>query len=299
MPHDNHCLDGVNKDLQGGRDLAYYLRLTEGWTDPMGPPAVTQTTLSDGRIINIVRDDLHGCGTKGRIGDLLVSRTVQNTIVYVQPRCGFAGISLARLAAKYKKRLVLFCPASKEVSIHQRKCYEMGADLRFVRIAAMPNLGKIAGEWAAKNNALFVPLGLRHELVTAAAVRVAHDMAVRWGFQPTRVWHAISTGVLSRGLQIGWPNSTFISVAVARNLKHGELGRSAIYSHPRPFTEDAKTMPPFDSASNYDAKVWEYILANGQTGDLMWNVAGNIKCCTNNDLNSHREWGDMSDTFKL
>lgn len=299
MPHNQHTTSSENQDLRDGKNLEFYLKLTEGWTDPLGPLEISPYNVN-GKTISVVRDDLSGVGTKARFGDLLVSKTQEDTLVYVQPRCGYAGISLCYLAKKYQKRLVLFCPAAKEPSDHQRYCQEQGAELRFVRIAAMPVLGGIAREWAARNKACFIPLGLRHELVTAAGVRVAFDLAWQLGYQPSELWVAFSTGVLCRSLQIAWPDTRFRSVAVARNIKDGELGRSLVVSHPFPFLKDEKKdeLPPYPSVGNYDAKVWRYVKEFACDGAFVWNVASGITCVTNqqsNPINSERVWGDCSD----
>ena len=90
----------------------------------------------------------------------------------------------------------------------------------------MPNLNKIAKDWADQNpNAFFVPLGLKHKLVTAGMVKVASARLknLKWFIVAT------STGVLTRSLQIAWPNAEFVSVAVSRNMKAGELGRAEGY----------------------------------------------------------------------
>ncbi len=171
--HDKHTLDGENKDLTDEYpNKQAYLDLAADWKDPLGLPKVV---VHDG--VHVVRDDEHLMGTKGRWGDLLVSRTKSNLLVYVGPRVGFAGISLARLCQKYQKKLVLFCPSSKASSDHQRLAMELGADLRFVRIAAMPVLNKYAKEWAEKHGGQFLPLGLKHPLITAAGVNSAARLA--------------------------------------------------------------------------------------------------------------------------
>ena len=103
----------------------------------------------------------------------------------------------------------------------------------------MPNLNKMAKEYAEETGGFFVPLGLYHPLVVAGVVRVAENLTQKYG-EPEEVWCAISTGVLSRGLQIGWPNAKFYCVAVARNLKYGELGRSDVVSYPIPFLRKEK-----------------------------------------------------------
>ena len=146
------------------------------------------------------------------------------------------------------------------------------------------------------------PLGLKHELVTAAAVKVAHTIAETHGY-PDEVWSAISTGVLQRSLQIAWPDAKFHGVAVARNIKKGERGIAEVWSHPKAFTQDVdpKYNPPFPSAMNYDAKAWEFMKKNGTPGAWFWNVGGDPKpkdINTKSLTKSERAWGEILETDK-
>lgn len=266
MAHNVHIIDGKNKDIglmspQAAKD--YYLSLCDGWTPYNPDPVVVE---HEG--VRVVRDDLI-VGTKTRAGDLLASKLEQDTIVYCQPRTGLAGVSLMDVAKHHNKKVVLFMPASKKISHHQACCIEQGCIPIFERIAAMPNLNLMAKEWAMKNKHAFVPLGLKHELATAGIVHAASMIP-----EPEEVWVAISTGVLSRALQIAWPNAKFNCVAVARNLKEGELGRASVISEPMEFQtpEKKENFPPFPTVPTYDAKVWKYIPKNTGRNVLMWNV---------------------------
>ncbi len=267
MPHDTHVLDGFNKDIglmSPEEAKEHYLSLCEGWTPYNPNPVVVE---HDG--VFVVRDDLT-VGTKTRAGDLLMSKVKANTLVYCQPRVGLAGVSLCDVAQRHpEKNIVLFMPSSKKISIHQACCIERGATAIFKRIAAMPNLNLYAKQWAAENGAYFIPLGLKHELATAAIVHAASTIE-----EPEEVYVAISTGVLSRALQIAWPNAKFTCVAVARNLKEGELGRANVISEPLEFPQSEKleNLPPFPSVASYDAKIWKYIPKNTGRRILMWNV---------------------------
>jgi hypothetical protein len=160
-------------------------------------------------------------------------------------------------------------PASKKISLHQACCIERGAIPMFKRIAAMPNLNKAAADWAKENGAFFVPLGLRHELVTAGIVKVASKIPA-----PEEVYVAISTGVLSRALQIAWPKAKFNCVAVARNLKAGELGRAQVISEPLDFqdAEKPENLPPFPTVNTYDGKVYKYVPKYSGRDIIFWNV---------------------------
>jgi hypothetical protein len=285
MSHNKHVIDGINKDVGiFGYEAAkeYYLSLAEGWTPYNPDPVVIE---HEG--VRVVRDDLI-VGTKTRAGDLLASKLNHDTIVYSQPRVGLAGVSLLDVAKHHNKKVVLFMPASKRISLHQACCIERGATPIFERIAAMPILNMKAKEWADKNNAFFVPLGLKHELATAGIVHAASKIP-----EPEEVYVAISTGVLSRALQIAWPNAKFTCVAVARNLKQGELGRAQVISEPLEFAQEETELPPFPAIKTYDAKVWKYIPKNTGRNVLMWNV-GPEPQLTNLDIydtvDSYKDW---------
>jgi hypothetical protein len=257
-------LDALNK----------YLWITKDWDDPYPEPVIKEI---DG--FRIIDESVIGDGSKARFGDLLFQKIKQKKVVYCQPRYGWAGISLCHLAERYKKELILFMPACKEASDHQLVTIEKGAKPIFKRIASMPNLNRAAKDWASKNNAFFIPLGLKHELVTAAIVRVAYDLFRNYGYTPHEMWTVISTGVLSRGLQIALPQTKFYAVAVARNIQQGELGRAKFLSYEKPFAYTLKEspVPGINSALNYDAKGLEFFDEMASPGAYFWNVAGEIR----------------------
>ena len=293
MSHNNHVIDNVNNDLLNGKSLNYYLDLIGDYVSPYPDPVVTT---HDG--VRVVRDDL-SVGTKIRGGDLLAARVENERLVYVQPRTGLAGVSLLDVCKRRDKKLTLFMPSSKRISHHQACCIERGADCRFFRIAAMPVLNSYAKKWADEHGHYFVPLGLKHELVTAGLIAAALKIP-----EPEEVWTVVSTGVLTRALQIAWPNATFHAVAVARNMKSGELGRADVISAPEPFTKAIRfdDQPPFPSVLTYDAKAWRYIPKNTGRDILFWNVG---QSPTLNDesiyarTSSFREWGDLTDYGRL
>jgi hypothetical protein len=282
----------VNKDVgplytaEDARDE--FLYLAYDWEDPNPVPRIT---VHDG--IRVVRDD-DLVGSKVRGGDCLISSLPDHidTIVYVQPRTGLAGVSLLDVAKRHGKKVRLFMPSSKRISMHQACCIERGCEYEFHRIAAMPNLNLIAKKWAdAHPNAFFVPLGLKHELVTAGIVKVAYENIE----EPDEVYTATSTGVLTRALQIAWPNAKFTSVCVSRNMKAGELGVAEPISEPLAFTasEKKENLPPFPNIDTYDGKVWKYIPKNSDKDILFWNVGAEpvLEDETIYDrIDSYRDW---------
>lgn len=290
--------DKTNKYLADGKDRDYYLWLAKDWTDTSPAPSIREF---DG--YTLWDDSTTGVGTKGRWGDLLFSQVQTDEVVYVQPRVGWAGISLSALAKKYDKKLTLFMPSSKKVSEHQMVCIERGARPVFRRIAAMPVLNKYAKDYADEVGATFIPFGLDHELVVAAGVK---STLQQWGDrpEPNDLVSVISTGVLSRTLQIAFPNARFHGIAVARNLHKGEVGRAAAVSYHKAFLQNADKADQYgkliDSAPNYDMKGIEYLLdqklaAPRSPSTLVWNVAGDIRPqrLTHEDIDSYRDWGEV------
>tara|TARA_R110000868_G_scaffold73521_3_gene213174 strand:+ start:1914 stop:2798 length:885 start_codon:yes stop_codon:yes gene_type:complete len=290
MSHNTHTDSFLNQD-----QIAYtrdeYLNMAAEWEDPLGLPVIEGHESH-----SVVRDDLSGMGSKGRFGDLFVRRN-PGDFVYIAPRTGIAGISLAQLCNRYGRRLILLCPASARMSNHQLIAHELGAELRFVKIASMTVM-KVYGErLAARIGATFIPLGLKHPLVTASIVKTCERITEHYG-APEKVWSAISTGVLQRGLQIGWPDAQFRAVAVSRNIKEGERGIAWLESYPKPFYAPSKCFAPFPSIPTYDLKAWELLQESGEEGCLFWNVAGEVSPqdpTLADRIDSQRGWHDLSD----
>jgi hypothetical protein len=265
-----HKLDGVNKDINTEfPDAKSYLDLVSDWVSAYPIPKVIE---HEG--FNVIREDLLEVGTKARALDYRMANMTQSECVYVQPRYGYAGIALSWLANKHGKKCVLFVPESKGITPHIQRCFDYGAEIHFRKIYGMNGLRKYAREYCEANtDSYYFQPGLRDEpTITACLIKTAISMNIK----PKEVWSVVSTGVLQRALQIAWPDADFHAVAVARNMKPGELGKANIYSHPMAFSQCEKDihLPPFPSAPNYDAKAWRFVREHASLGAYFWNVAG-------------------------
>tara|TARA_R110002020_G_scaffold1878_1_gene8594 strand:- start:4619 stop:5533 length:915 start_codon:yes stop_codon:yes gene_type:complete len=285
-----------NKDLRLGKDLKYYLKLTDGFKSSFDYFKVIR---SSG--FNII-DESQACsvGYKARSGEFLLSKLKEQgvkEIVYVQPRRGFAGISLSYLCKKYNMDLTLVMPSSKKSSDHQRLCIEYGAKPLFLRVAAMPNANSMAKKYAKSTGAYFIPLGLNHEYVVACGVKLIHEF-FKDKEHPKRMWTVISTGVLSRTLQIALPETEFFNVAVSRNIQQGDLGRANFISYHKAFNQKSDLIPvDFDCEQSYDSKGYDYMTRYGKEGDWFFNVAGNAPetKLLETEVDSYRDWRDLRD----
>ena len=288
----NKATDQSNLDMEGGRDLNYYLNMTKDYK-----PDFT-FTIKNVEGYNLIDDGEFQWGTKAKMGDFMISQVKEDTLIYVAPRTGYAPYSLSYLAKKYNKKLILFMPASKEASEHPLRVIEDGATPIFLKTPAMPTINAWAKDFAKKIGAKYLPFGLKHEQVVAGGVKIFHEAFKDKNIE--EMWTVFSTGVLSRTLQIALPNAVFNAVAVARNVQPGELGRARFYTHTKEFLKPADIDTPFDCIKTYDAKGWEYMKKYGKEGDWFWNVARNMPKPTikPSDVDSQREWGDKTDMQK-
>ena len=177
----------------------------------------------------------------------------------------------------------------------------------------MPALNANIRKWAAKYGALALPFGLANiPEVTAGIVQMADrvcKMAIRNGLfhidrdGPPEFYCAVSTGVMIRALQIGWPRSKAIGIAVARNMKDGEIGDAHVTSYHKSFNVKADVQPPFESTAQYDAKAYDTFIKNSIPGSIFINVGkdksiweDHLRAITKYpNVQSNREWGDYSD----
>lgn len=253
----------------------------------------------------IFRADLAPAGLKAFAAEKLIANIETDAVTYVAPRVGHAPDAIAALAQMYGKRAIMFIPACKELSPHQRALLAYpNVELKFFKIAAMPVLNKYAREWSEEFGATFIPFGLsKTPVITAGLMNMCDRLTERLGQQPSAAVMAVSTGTMIRGLQIGWPDAAMFGVAVARNLKKGEIGRGMVCSHHLPFlsNEVMENQPPFESTSNYDAKAWRTFVDLDIPESVFINVGSdahitrNAASVADKPVDSLRDWKDMRD----
>jgi hypothetical protein len=295
--------DKSNKDIPKGMSneqaKSYYLSLFGDFKGRMPDPTVE--AFEDKWVF---RADLAPAGLKAFGAEKVIAEAKEDVLVYCAPRVGHAPDAIATLAKMYDKKCVFFCPAAAQASKHQAVLKARGADLRFIKIAAMPTLNVYAKRWAEKHGALFLPFGLTGvPTVTAGLVNAATNISRQLGKDPSQVWMAVSTGTAIRAFQIAWPYSSAHGVAVARNIHDGEVGNAVLRSASVPFLRPVKNeeLPYFQTTATYDAKAWSDFIIFGATDSIFINVGADAeieKYLYNGlieSIDSQREWGDMRD----
>ena len=295
--------DKSNKDIPSGMSVLearrHYQAMSNGFVSRLSKPVVH--AYGDKYIF---RGDASQSSLKGYGAEQLIAECKEDVSVYCAPRVGMAMDAIATLAQMYGKKCVFFCPASGEASKHQKALLAYGADLRFVKIAAMPTLNSYAKKWAEKHGAKYLPFGLaKTPLVTAGIVSLGTQIAEQLDEEPTEIWMSVSTGTAIRALQIAWPEALCRGMVVARNMQDGEIGHAKLWSATTPFLKDVplSKRPPFPSTPNYDAKCWEDFDNFAAKGSIFINVGTDDKVnrfyeeVKDTPLDSQRAWHDMRD----
>lgn len=217
----------------------------------------------------VVRDDRLRGGTKVRaIPALLEALDAAEEVVYCSPVSGYAQIALAIATAGSGRRVRIFTPARKTLHPRTLEAMENGAVIDQFSPGYMTVLRARAREYAERTGATILPFGLDHPVVLERIAAAARET----GLEPRDVWVAAGSGTLSRALQLAWPSAVIHAVRVGTEPR---IGRARLYLYPRAFDQPARSMPPFPSVPNYDAKAWEIMKAHYvDDGTVFWNVAG-------------------------
>jgi len=219
--------------------------------------------------VSVVRDDLYPGGTKARFMPVMFEGVTE--AVYASPAEGGAQTALASVAKDLGKRATIFVAARAKLHPRTLEAARLGAKVVPVQPGYLSVVQARAKDYAKTSGARLVPFGVD---LPEAIARLA-NAALATGLDPDEVWCAAGSGVLARALAHAWPRARRHVVQVGRELARDDVAGATIHIYPRPFSDVAKTLPPFPSDPHYDAKAWETMTARKGPGRVVfWNVAG-------------------------
>jgi hypothetical protein len=224
--------------------------------------------------IVVVRDDLLPGGTKRRAIPIFFD-DAHDTYVYASPVQGAAQLALAYTAREYGKKAVIFCAERKTKHPNTLRAIQLGAYVREVPMGFLSNVSAKARDFCEQTGAKLLPFGLDDPLFIEALAAVARNLPQEHSLlrrPPTEVWSITSSGVLTRALQLAWPDAKFFGVRVGHPP---DAGSALVYDAPEKFEQPAKRelLPPFASCLHYDAKAWRFVKRLAHPGALFWNVS--------------------------
>ena len=220
--------------------------------------------------VKVVRDDLVDGGTKRRAFYVYIkSKPDIEEFVYASPRQGYAQLSLAYACKDLGRMCTVTVPKGKRYWLTNR-AEELGCNIIEVPMGFLTNIQAKAKKYCLDNDAHLIPFGGDHPIIVRAMCEVAKSLKIN----PKEVWTVMSSGVLSRGLQMAWPDAKIYGVQIGHNTTKQEMGRAECYRSKYKFQQECKKdeLPPFPSSLTYDSKAWSFIQENATKGALFWNV---------------------------
>ena len=258
-----------------------------GWQDPNPAPVVEP--LRDDPHTLVVRDDVLPGGTKRRALDYLIGHHpdytgIQEWVYGSSPAHGYAQVALSLVCRHYGKQAVLFMADRDASTRHplQHAGLLAGGDYRWVPNGMLSVTEKRARDYVAESpeTRALLPMGGNTPDALASLVQVMKTMVAMHipDQEHLHIWSVISSGTLSRALQIAFPQATVHGVIVGHQPTPEQAGRAVLYQSPYVFRSRIKTSeaPPYPSAAEYDAKLWPFFcawrIAHPTTPALIWNV---------------------------
>lgn len=224
--------------------------------------------------VYVVRDDLLPGGTKLRYALALAQQ--HRELVYASSAQGGAQLALAYAAKLTGHKATLFIAHRAEMHARTREAVQLGAKLYQVQPGYLNVVQARAKAYAASRVALgafYVAFGGDSPEALGAIASAAKYVHVEHG-PFDEVWSAAGSGVLTRGLQLGFPASTRI-VAVCCGHEYESLGRAQLYYSGVAYGHDEKRSPPWPACPTYERKAWQFCLAHKRGARvLFWNVMG-------------------------
>ena len=231
---------------------------------------------------HIVRDDLLEGGSKRRFVDRLIREEIaEGAEEFVYGGCpanGYAQLSLTLQAKAYNKKAIFFMAQRSLDNLHpyQKQALDYGADIRWVPNGMLQVTKARAREYFYEDpkKRRLLPLGLEEPRVLEDIATLAKTIEIDYNIEISEIWSVGSSGTLTRGLQMAFPDKDVHVVSVRHTMKQHEVGRAKLYRSKYKFTQEVKDddVPPFPSVPTYDAKAWSVMKEYAKKGALFWNV---------------------------
>ena len=248
----------------------------------MKPYEFPKLVIEEHEGFHIVRDDLLEGGSKRRFVDRLIREEIaEGAEEFVYGGCpanGYAQLSLTLQAKAYGKKAVFFMAKRSLDNLHpyQKQALDYGADIRWVPNGMLNVTKARAREYFYEDptRRRILPLGLEEPRVLEDIATLAKTIQIDYNIEISEIWSVGSSGTLTRGLQMAFPEKDVHVVSVGHTMKQHEVGRAKLYKSKYKFTQEVKgeDVPPFPSVPTYDAKAWSVMKQYGKKGALFWNV---------------------------
>ena len=191
--------------------------------------------------------------------------------VYASPREGYAQLSLAYACHDLDRKATVTVPKGKHNWL-TTESIRLGCNIIEVPMGYLNVIQSASKQYVGKTKGShLIPFGGDHPIIIEAMKNTALSLDIE---PPKEIWTVMSSGVLSRGLQLAWPDAKIYGVRIGHNTTERERGRAETFLSKYKFNQECKEpeRPPFPSSLTYDSKAWEFIKEHASEGALFWNV---------------------------
>ena len=192
---------------------------------------------------------------------------------------GYAQLSIPLQTNAYNVKTTLFMAKRSMSNLHdyQKRALKNGAFINWVPNGMLQVTKKRALDYYYKDpvHRRLLQLGLDEQRVKEDIRDLAKNIEKDFDIDISEVWSVGSSGTLTRGLQMAFPDKDVHCVSVGHTMSQYEVGRAVLHRSDLRFTQEVKEedKPPFPSVPTYDAKAWKIMREKAKKGSLFWNVA--------------------------
>jgi hypothetical protein len=216
-------------------------------------------------------------GSKQRLLPAFLGNISHKEIVYAGPHGGYAQIALAYCGLMLGLKVTVFVDCNK----HQRApltdiAKGFNADVHYFtgKGKALQKISITAKKYSDKNKAYLLPFGMKNKYAVSL---YAHYFKPLKNLQVKRLWVVVGSGLIMTALHKVFPNAKLLLVQVGKKIWPDQLKgiNNTLYVSPYKFYQSMQEIPPYNTLSTYDGKLWPFVLKYGEPGDFIWNTAGN------------------------
>lgn len=228
------------------------------------PPCVITPASYEDKVFNVVREDMLIGGAKQRVTYSYINNISSDIIFYHGAHNGYAQVAIANTCLLLGKKFHIIVKRKKFK--HNIICLAMlfGAIVHEIDDNDDP-LSVVE-----KYNGYLIPLGIKGISYEDTQLTILNK------YNPKDIWLIASTGATLAALHNILPECRFHVVFVA-GFKADIASLEYVVSTNTStefFKENTKIPPLYPSELSYDAKIWQFVITNGKSGDYIFNVAG-------------------------
>jgi 16S rRNA G966 N2-methylase RsmD len=229
---------------------------------------------------NVFRDDLLRAGTKQRALVPLLESSTKKKFIYSSPQQGYAQIALSYAAQLTHKTAVLFLakpnkPWQRHIATNDALSYG-NVDLHEIPNGSLKILQQKGEEYHKNNKDSYMMAFGGGSPLYIKELEKSLRAAIPKTIKPTRIWCVAGSTTVLNVLYKIFPKSKFIAVQVGKKVWPDQIDikRTTLYVSDERYVDEAAIKPPYPANSHYEQKMWKFFLKYGQSGDYIFNVAG-------------------------